>query len=146
MNNLYDIYSILKDFADNHNMVNEFVYAKSSDELDNLEYDYRSIIIMPLEANISRQLNTPVYTLDFGVVILDKIDSDDDYASIISTEENVFIIGQLQDYLLQLDIDVDFDQVELYTAVGEDYNITSATTDFSATIARKPYTRGIDNA
>ena len=145
MNNLYDIYTILKGFADDHNMINEFVYAKSEDDLNNLEFDYRSIILITLEANITRQLNSPVYTLDFGVIVLDKVPVRDDYASIRSTEENIFVIGQLQDYLLQQNIDTDFESVDLYTSVGEEYNITSATADFSVTIARKPYIKHIDN-
>ena len=42
MNNLYDIYSVIKTFADDHNMVNEFVYIKTEDELSNKEFNYRT--------------------------------------------------------------------------------------------------------
>ena len=145
MNNLYDTYNIIKEFAETHNMVNEFVYVRSEEELKDLEFDYRSMIVMPLEANITRELNNPVYTLDFGVVVLDKISKSSDYESIVSVEENIFIIGQLQDYLLQNNMDADFENIDLYTAVGDDYNVTSATADFSINIARRPYTRTIDN-
>ena len=145
MNNLYDTYNIIKEFAETHNMVNEFVYVRSEEELKDLEVDYRSMIVMPLEANITRELNNPVYTLDFGVVVLDKISKSSDYESIVSVEENIFIIGQLQDYLLQNNMDADFENIDLYTAVGDDYNVTSATADFSINIARRPYTRTIDN-
>jgi hypothetical protein len=110
-----------------------------------LEFNYRSMICMPLEANISRELNNPIYTLDFGIVILDKISKSSDFESVVSIEENIFIIGQLQDYLIQAGMDTDFESVDLYTAVGDDYNITSATADFSVNIARKPYTRTINN-
>lgn len=145
MNNLYDTYNVIKEFAETHNMINEFVYVRSEQELQDLEFDYRSMIVMPLEANITRELNNPVYTLDFGVVVLDKVSKSSDYESIVSVEENIFIIGQLQDYLMQNDMDADFDNIDLYTAVGDDYNVTSATADFSINIARKPYTRTIDN-
>lgn len=145
MNNLYDTYAVIKEFAQDHNMINEFVYVKSEDELRDLEFDYRSMVIMPLEANITRRLNNPIYTLDFGVVVLDKVSKGDDYESVVSTEENIFVIGQLQDYLLQQNIDSDFETIDLYTAVGDDYNITSATADFSINIARKPYKGNIDN-
>lgn len=144
MNNLYDIYSVIKTFADDHNMVNEFVYIKTEEELSSKEFDYRTLVIMPLEANITRQLNTPIYTLDFGIIVLDKVPTGDDYASIKSIEENIFLVGQLQDYLLQVGVDVDFESIDLYTAPGEDYNITSASADFTINVARSPYTKGID--
>ena len=145
MNNLYDTYKVIKEFAETHNMINEFVYVRSEQELQDLEFDYRSMVVMPLEANITRELNNPIYTLDFGVVVLDKVSKSSDYESIVSVEENIFIIGQLQDYLMQNDMDADFENIDLYTAVGDDYNVTSATADFSINIARKPYTRTIDN-
>ena len=145
MNNLYDTYNVIKEFAETHNMINEFVYVRSEQELQDLEFDYRSMVVMPLEANITRELNNPIYTLDFGVVVLDKVSKSSDYESIVSVEENIFIIGQLQDYLMQNNMDADFDNIDLYTAVGDDYNVTSATADFSINIARKPYTRTIDN-
>ena len=145
MNNLYDTYNVIKEFAETHNMINEFVYVRSEQELQDLEFDYRSMVVIPLEANITRELNNPIYTLDFGVVVLDKVSKSSDYESIVSVEENIFIIGQLQDYLMQNDMDADFENIDLYTAVGDDYNVTSATADFSINIARKPYTRTIDN-
>ena len=144
MNNLYDTYTIIKNFADDHHMINEFVYVKSETELDNLEFNYRTLVLIPLEANISRRLNSPVYTLDFGLIVLDKVIQEDDYSSVMSTEENIFVIGQLQDYLTQLDMDTDFDDIDFYTSTGDDYNISSASASFSVTIARSIYTKTID--
>lgn len=145
MNNLYDIYNTVKNFAETHNMINEFLYIRSESELRSREFDYRTLVIIPLEANITRQLNSPVYTLDFGIIVMDKVVGDDDYSSIMSTEENIFVIGQLQDYLLQLGMDNDFENIDFYTATGSDYNITTASANFSVTIARKPYIKEIDN-
>ena len=62
----------------------------------------------------------------------------------MSTEENIFVIGQLQDYLMQLDMDTDFDNIDFYTSTGDDYNISSASASFSVTIARSIYTKTID--
>ena len=81
--------------------------------------------------------------MTFGAIVIDKIGEDDDLESIISSEENLFVIGQLQDYLIQEGYDVEFGEVELVSAMGEEYNITSAMSDFSVVLARKPYTRGI---
>ena len=41
--------------------------------------------------------------------------------------------------------DVDFGEVELVSMMGEEYNITSAMSDFSVVLARKPYTRDINS-
>ena len=70
---------------------------------------------------------------------------EDELSYIQSTEENIFIMGQLQDYLTQQGEDVEFDDVELNSSVSEDYNVTIAMTDFTVNLARKPYNRGIDN-
>lgn len=145
MNNLYDTYNVIKEFAETHNMINEFVYARSEEELNHLEFNYRSLVVLPLEANITRQLNNPIYTLDFAVIVLDKTSRSSDYESVISIEENIFVIGQLQDYLIQQGMDVDFENIELYTAMGDDYNISSSTAEFSINIARTPYIKDIDN-
>lgn len=145
MNNLTRLYSKIKAFADSHNMVNEFVLVGSEDDLSNRTFNYRALIMLPLEANLSRELNNPVYELDFGVIVIDKTDIEDDSAYISSSEENIFVIGQLQDYLLQNNLDAEFDQVELTTGMSEDYNITIAMADFSVKLARQPYVRDIDN-
>ncbi len=145
MNNLTELYSKIKSFADDHNMVNEFFVANTEEDLNNREFNFKTLALLLLEANISRDLNSPIYTLDFGAIVIDKIGEDDDLESIISSEENLFVIGQLQDYLIQEGYDVDFGEVELVSAMGEEYNITSAMSDFSVVLARKPYTRGIDS-
>ena len=145
MNNLTELYSKIKSFADDHNMVNEFFVANTEEDLNNREFNFKTLALLLLEANISRELNSPIYTLDFGAIVIDKIGEDDDLESIISSEENLFVIGQLQDYLIQEGYDVDFGEVELVSAMGEEYNITSAMSDFSVVLARKPYTRGIDS-
>lgn len=145
MNNLTELYRKIKSFADDHNMVNEFFVANTEEDLNNREFNFKTLALLLLEANISRDLNSPIYTLDFGAIVIDKIGEDDDLESIISSEENLFVIGQLQDYLIQEGYDVDFGEVELVSAMGEEYNITSAMSDFSVVLARKPYTRGIDS-
>lgn len=145
MNNLTELYAKIKSFADDHNMVNEFFVANTEDDLNNREFNFKTLALLLLEANISRDLNSPIYTLDFGAIVIDKIGENDDLESIMSSEENLFVIGQLQDYLIQEGYDVDFGEVELVSAMGEEYNITSAMSDFSVVLARKPYIRGIDS-
>jgi len=144
MNNLVRLYNYIKTFSDNHQMVNEFVMVGSEDEINQREFDYRTLIMIPLEANLSRDLNSPVYTLDFGIIVIDKTIINDDIAYISSTEENVNVIGQLQDYLMQEGLDVDFESVEITTGMAEDYNVTIAMSDFSVTLARSTYLKDIN--
>jgi hypothetical protein len=144
MNNLIKIYEAVKDFGDRHEMVNEVLLVKSEDELEGREFNYRTMVIVPLEANISREDNSPVYYIDLGVVMIDRVLKDDDGANINSIDENIFVIGQLQDHLEQTDYDVDFGSVSLNTESLEDYNITTALADFTFALSRKPYNRGIN--
>lgn len=145
MNNLTKLYSEIKAFAESHNMINEFILVSSEDDLQSRVFNYRTLVMLPLEANLSRELNNPIYNLDFGVIVIDKCPLDDDLAFISSSEENIFIIGQLQDYLLQDGKDVNFDNVELTTGIANDYNVTIAMADFIVSLARQPYVRDIDN-
>lgn len=145
MNNLTIIYNEIKGFAQDHNMINEFILVGSEDELSKIDFNYRTMVIMPLEVNLSRELNNPVYELDFAIVIIDRVKLHDSSAYITSTEENIFVMGQLQDFLIQNERDVSFEQVDLTTSSADDYNITVAMADFSIKLARKPYVRDIDN-
>ena len=145
MKNLTDLYEQIKEFADNHPMVNEFVLVGSEEELQNREFNYRSLILMPSGSNISRDLNRPTYTLDFFLVLFDRIESFDALQIIKSSEENVFVVGQLQDFLMQSanDINVEFNNIDIINTKGDDYNITSALCDFSIELPRSPYIKDI---
>lgn len=144
MNNLTRLYNDIKAFADSHGMVNQFLLVGSEDEINQKEFEYRTLIMIPLEANLSRDLNSPIYTLDFGIIVIDRVPLNNDLSYISSTEENLFVIGQLQDYMIQQQDDVVFDSVEITTGMAEDYNITIAMCDFTVNLARSPYIKGID--
>jgi len=144
MNNLRKLYEALKDFGERHEQVNEFILVKSEAELESREFNYRSMIVMPLEANISREANSPTYYIDFGVVLIDKVPAENDEAHINSIDENIFVIGQLQDHLEQSGYDVEFGNVDLNVDRMDDYNITSSICDFTFTLTRKPSNRAIN--
>ena len=144
MNSLTELYKTIKEFSESHNMVNEFLLLGSEEEINSIEFNYRSLIMIPLEANLSRELSSPIYTLDFGIIVIDRILENNALSSILSSEENINVIGQLQDYLIQLDKDVNFQNVELSTAISEDYNLNVAIADFSINIARESYVKDID--
>lgn len=144
MNNLTELYEEIKSFSDNHNMVNQFIMVASEDDLQQYDFEYRTLVMIPSSSNLSRDLNSPVYTLSFTLVVIDRTVLNDELASINSIEENIFVIGQLQDKLLQLNRDVVFNDIDLISSALEDYNITTAFCDFDVVLPRNPYIRGID--
>ena len=125
MNNLTELYKEIKSFADNHSMVNQFIMVASEDDLQQYDFDYRTLVMIPSSSNLSRDLNSPIYTLSFTLVVIDRTVLDDSLASIQSIEENIFVVGQLQDKLLQLDREVVFNDIELISSALEDYNVTT---------------------
>ena len=145
MNNLSDFYQLVKDFCENHNMINEFLFLGSEQELENREFNYRTFVMIPSNSNISRDLSRPVYTLSFDCALLDKSVGDSEIALVKSTEENLFVVGQLQDYLIQEDETCYIDDVDVVNMISEDENITSAMFELTMSFARKNYNAGIDN-
>jgi hypothetical protein len=145
MKTLSDLYQEVKAFADNHPLVNEFVLVGSEEELEGREFEFRSLVLLPSRSNISREDNRPVYELTFSVIIFDRVERNSDLGNILSAEENIFIVGQLQDYLLQElgDSDVDFNDIDIINAAGSDYNVTSAVCEFTVLLPRSPYTKTI---
>lgn len=145
MNNLSDFYQLIKDFCNNHNMINEFIFLGSEQELENREFNYRTFVMIPSSSNISRDLSRPIYTLSFDCALLDKSIGDSEIALVNSTEENLFVVGQLQDYLIQQDENCYIDDVDVVNMISEDENITSAMFELTMSFARKNYNVGIDN-
>lgn len=144
MNNLSDFYQLVKDFCDSHNMINEFLFLGSSEDLSNREFNYRSIVLIPSGSNISRDLSRPIYTLSFDAAVLDKCPSGDELSLVKSTEENLFVVGQLQDYLIQTDENCYIEDVDVLNYMSEDDNVTSAMFTLTVSFARANYNKGID--
>lgn len=143
MKTLLEFYDLTKRFAESHSMINEFGVLGNEDELQGLDFEYRSMQLIVNRSNMSRQLNAPTYSMEFSLVVLDKTFDDDDRAELQSTEENLFVIGQYQDYLLQQDATVEFDEVDFVTAEGDDYNVVAAYANFTVTFDRTNHMGGI---
>ena len=145
MNDLVTIYDLFKTFGEGHSMVNEFKLLNSLDDLETIEVDHRGLYIALEDANISRDEGSPVYDVMFNVVIVDKIPSDDPVALMNSNQENLFVMGQLQDYFQQnLDGEQSFQEVNMRGFSADDYNITSAISGATFIVGRNPYVRDID--
>lgn len=144
MNNLTGFYQLVKDFCDSHNMINEFLFLSSEQQLEDRQFNYRTFVMIPSTSNISRDLSRPVYTISFDCAILDKCLSNDEVALIKSTEENIFVAGQFQDYLIQQDENCYIDDIDVVNYITEDENVTSAMFEVTVSFARKNYNAGID--
>lgn len=145
MKTLSDLYGEVKTFAESHPLVNEFVLVSSEEDLETREFEFRSLVLIPSRSNISREANRPIYEITFSVVVFDRVDRKEDLSIILSSEENIFVIGQLQDYLLQElgDSDVEFNDIDIVNAAGTDYNVTSAVCEFTVALPRSPYIKTI---
>ena len=144
MNNLSDFYQLIKEFCADHNMINQFLFLGSEEDLQNREFNYRRVILIPSKSNVSRDLSRPIYTLSFDAAVLDKCMSSDELAFVKSTEENLFVVGQLQDYLIQQDENCYIEDVDVMNISSEDENITSAMFEVTVSFARNNYKKGID--
>lgn len=145
MNDLVTIYELFKEFGDSHGMINEFKLIGSLEDLQQVEVSHRGMYVNLDSANVSRDGNNPVYDILFNVIIIDKVALDDELGLINSNQENLFIMGQLQDYFGQNLLGEErFDEVNLQGFSADDYNITTATANCSFSVGRNPDNRGID--
>ena len=125
-------------------MVNEFGVLGSEDDLGTKDYEYRSLQLLVQKSNISRELNNPVYHLELSIIVIDRINPDDDRQMMLSTEENIFVISQFQDYLLQHDNDLSFEDIEVVGVDLEDHTVTTAYSNFTVRFSRKTFENEIN--
>ncbi len=145
MNNLVSFYKTVEQFADDHNMINQFLMLGSEQDLESIVFDYRTLVLIPSSSNISRDLSRPIYTLSFDCALIDRCPTDDTLAAITSIEENIFVVGQFQDYLIQVDENCYIDEVDITRVMEDDENITTAFFNLTVSFSRKNYNVGIDN-
>lgn len=145
MNDLISIYELFKEFGTTHNMLSEFKLLNSIEDLEKIEMGYRGMYIALNDANISREDSNPIYDINFDIVVVDRTPKDDSLALINSNQENLFVMGQLQDYFIQnLDGNQSFQEVSMRGFSNDDYNITAAISNATFVVSRFPYLKGID--
>jgi len=136
---------LFEQFGTTHSMISEFKLLNTLDDLENIEMNYRGMYIALNTADISREGASPVYDVNFDIVIVDRVKLDDSKGLILSNQENLFVSGQLQDYFIQyLKGEQVFGEVNLRGFSAEDYNITAAVTSATFVVGRNPYNRDID--
>ena len=143
MTNLSGFYDLTKSFCDSHPMINQFLFIGSEEELDAIEFDYRTFIIVPESSNISRDGNRPIYNISFDCLIIDKYVYRNEQSLMKCVEENMFIAGQFQDHLIQSNENVDFQDIEIGSLGNYDYNVSTAMFGIDIDFPRSPYTKGI---
>jgi hypothetical protein len=136
---------MFEQFGTNHNMVSEFRLLNSLEDLEKIEMNYRGMYISLNDANISRENSNPVYDISIDIVVVDRILLNDPVALINSNQENLFVMGQLQDYFIQnLSGEQNFQEVNIQGFSDDDYNITAAISNATFVLGRTPYVKGID--
>ena len=86
MNNLLSFYEKIKQFCEDHHMINQFILLGSPEQIKNREFDYRSFLMIPSSSSMSRDLSRPIYTLTFNCTVLDKCATGEQEAFVVSTE------------------------------------------------------------
>ena len=109
-------------------MIRVFKVIGSIEEVDTMNVDARSLFISVESTNISHRNNTSKVT--FALFVVDKSFSDDEDALVLSMQENIFVIGQVQDFILSIDNDVEFGEVTIAQAPSTDYNLSAAVCTF----------------
>lgn len=145
MTDLLSIYKLFEEFGTSHNMVDEFKLLNSLEDLEKMEMKYRGMYIALNDANISRENSNPVYDISIDIVVVDRVALNEPVGLINSNQENLFVMGQLQDYFIQnLSGAQSFQDVSIQGFSDDDYNITAAISNATFVAGRTPYIKGID--
>jgi hypothetical protein len=147
MTELKNIVKTIQGFGESHRMVNEVLIFSDEKEYENATFNYRSMHIVVDGARIPRSSGEPVYEVDISLMVVDKTIKGDKLAYIESVQENLFVLGQLQDYLQQSFSEYDFSmtEVNLTPIISEDHNISGAETTLTIRTDRGSYINEIDN-
>lgn len=143
MTNLSGFYDVVKGFAANHDMINQFLFVGSEEEIEAVEFDYRTFIMIPSSSNISRELSRPIYTLSFDCIIIDKYPYHQEEAMMKIIEENMFVAGQFQDFLFSQDDEIEIGQLDIESIGGDTYNVSSVMFTVDVSFARNPHIKDI---
>ena len=146
MTDLTNITETLMEFGENHKMINGVHLIRDVQEIQHLTFVYRSFCIHLTGARIPRSEGDSVYELDFNLFIIDKV-AEGTREFLDSNQENLFILGQLQDYLQQDFFEYDFSMadIDLSPVSSDEYNLTGATATLTVRTSRDGYSNIIND-
>ena len=84
-------------------MVTSYQEISVVQELEELGTPFRRVVTLPL----SFELDDEMIEISYAIVIQDKVRSGDMLQFAKSNEQNIFVLSQLQDYLKQIDKDIE---------------------------------------
>jgi len=129
MTTLFDFYKELRGFAEGHRMIEFFKVVGTIEEISTMNLDHRSMLISVDSTDIAHQNNMMAVT--FSLFVVDKCIADDQDSLIVSIQENLFVVGQVQEFILSLDNDVEFEEVVVAQAPETEYTSTAAVCSFT---------------
>ena len=138
MNELSHLAKSIKNFCESHTMVESFVYVDDVSRIPELGEAFRRVILFPL----TFEINNDTYAVSFGMVVQDKVRGLDFTAHIKSQEANMYIIGEIEEYLYQIDNDITITDTEFVPNDENDAgeNVTAAVATVNAQFHRYRYT------
>ena len=146
MTDLKNIVKAIQEFGETHSMINEVLIFADEEDYKSHTFKYRSLHIAVDRATIGRDEGESVYSVDINLMIVDKTLVGDKIAYIESVQENLYILGQLQDYLQQNSkYDFSMSDVNLAPIISEEHNITGAEAILTIRADRFSYKNITDN-
>lgn len=125
----------LNDFGDNHLMVDAVEFIRGESDLDTMVFDRKTLIVMMSSANLDNENGRPIYEVDYIVAVVDKA-AKTDYGTSACVEESLFVLGQLQDHLLEEGWSVRFGEVDIQTDFDDSGDLVVLSTEFTAEFGR----------
>lgn len=116
MNQLTDFLTAMRNFFNRHNMVDSYHEISVAEQLEDLGGQFRRAVSFP----ISFELESDMIAITYGIIIQDKVRGGDMLAYAKSNEQNIFVLSQLQDYMISIDEDIEFTQGEFFGAFQPD--------------------------
>lgn len=123
MDTLFDFYKGVADFAQRHRMIDNFKVITSPRDISALNFDSRTLFLSVESSGINHKSNVLQYSVYAYVV--DKCIANDDASLILTIQENIFVLSQLQDFILETH-DVNFDEIKIAQAPNTDYTQSAA--------------------
>jgi hypothetical protein len=138
MNELSHLAKSIKSFCESHSMVESFAYVDDPSKIAELGEAFRRVVIFPLTFEITND----TYMVTFGLVVQDKVRGLDFTAHIKSQEANMYIVGELEEYLYQIDNDITITDTEFIPNEQNDAgeNLTACVASINAQFHRYRYT------
>jgi len=125
----------LVSFADAHLMVDDIKFVDSEDDLDDMVFDRKTMLVMIQSADLDNENGNPVYDVEYIIAVVDKA-ANGLYGKASNIEESLFVISQLQDYLQQEGWQVIFGTIDVQSNWDKSGELTALLGSMTAQFGR----------